>query len=76
MEGKLHVEVDNSFPPVVMPPSTVPVALKEKFKKELNRLIEAGVLEKVKEPTEWVSIAVVTAKRQNGKVRVCLIPDH
>ena len=32
MEGKLHLEVDDSVFPVVMPPRRVPVALKGKFK--------------------------------------------
>ena len=31
MEGKLHLEVDDSVSPVVMPPRRVPVALKGKF---------------------------------------------
>lgn len=73
MEGKLHLEVDESVLPVVMPPRRVPVALKEKLKEEINRLIDAGVLEKVDEPTKWVSGVVVTAK-PNGKVRVCIDP--
>ena len=71
MEGKLHLEVDDSVSPVVMPPRRVPVALKGKFKEELDRLIDVGVLTKVEEPTKWVSSAVVTAK-SNGKVRVCI----
>ena len=73
MEGKLHLEVDDSVSPVVMPPRRVPVALKGKFKEELDRLIDVGVLTKVEEPTKWVSSAVVTAK-SNGKVRVCIDP--
>ena len=44
MEGKLHLEVDDSVSPVVMPPSRVPVALKGKFQEEIDRLIDVGVL--------------------------------
>ena len=73
MEGKLPLEVDDSVSPVVMPPHRVLVALKGKFKEELDRLIDVGVLTKVEEPTKWVSSAVVTAK-SNGKVRVCIDP--
>ena len=73
MEGKLHLEVDDSVSPVVMPPRRVPVALKGKFKEELDRLIDVGVLTEVEGPTKWVSSAVVTAK-SNGKVRVCIDP--
>ena len=56
-----------------MPLRRVPVALKGKFQEEIDRLIGVGVLEKVEEPTKWVSSAVVTAK-SNGKVRVCIDP--
>ena len=73
MEGKLDLEVDDSVSPVVMPPRRVPVALKGKFKEEIDRLIDVGVLAKVEEPTKWVPSAVVTAK-PNGKVRVCIDP--
>ena len=37
-----------------MPPRRVPVALKGKFKEELDRLISVGVLEKVEQPSKWV----------------------
>ena len=73
MEGKLHLEVDDSVSPVVMPPRRVPVALKGKFKEEIDRLVDVGVLMKVEEPTNWVSSAVVMAK-SNGEVRVCIDP--
>ena len=36
MEGKLHLEVDDSVSTVVMPPRRVPVALKESLKKKLT----------------------------------------
>ena len=70
MEGKLHLEVDDSVSPVVMPPRRVPQG---KFKEEIDRLIDVVVLTKVEEPTKWASSAVVTAK-SNGKVRVCIDP--
>ena len=56
-----------------MPPRRVQVALKGRFKEEIDRLVRVGVLEKVEEPTKWVSSAEVTAK-PNGKVRVCIDP--
>ena len=73
MEGKLHREVDDSVSPVIMPSRRVLVALKGKLKEEIDRLIAAGVLTKVEEPTKWVSSGVVTAK-SNGKMRVCIDP--
>ena len=73
MEGKLHHEVDDSVSPEVMHPRRVPLALKGKFKEEIDRLIDVGVLRKVEEPTKWVSTVVVMAQ-SNGKVRVCIYP--
>jgi len=73
MEGKLHLKVNESVPPVIMLPHRVPVALEENLKEEIDRLVSVGVSEKVEELTKWVSSAVVTAK-SNGKVSVCTDP--
>ena len=75
IEGKLHLEVDETVPPVVMPPRRVPVAVKEKLREELDRLESLGVLEKEDKPTQWVSSMVATQK-PSGKVRVCIDPQR
>ena len=75
IEGKLHLEVDETVPPVVMPPRRVPVAVKGKLREELDRLESLGVLEKEDKPTQWVSSMVVTQK-PSGKVRVCIDPQR
>ena len=59
MEGKLHLEVDDSVSQMVMSPHRVPVALKGKFKEGIDRLIDVGVLTKVEELTKWLASAVV-----------------
>ena len=46
MKGKLLLEVNDTVSPVVMPPRRVPVALKGKFKEEIDHLIDAGALTK------------------------------
>lgn len=73
MEGQLHLRVDETVSPTVMPPRRLPIAVKGKVKEELARLENAGVLNKVEEPTDWVSSVVVTAK-SNGRVRICIDP--
>lgn len=73
MEGQLHLRVDETVSPTVMPPRRLPIAVKGKVKEELARLENAGVLKKVEEPTDWVSSMVVTAK-SNGRVRICIDP--
>ena len=75
MEGPLHLEVDKSVPPSIMPPPRVPLTLKERLKEELTRLERVNVIEREEEPTDWVSSLVVTEKR-NGKLRVCIDPQH
>ena len=73
--GELHLEVDESVKPVVMPPRRVPVAVKRKLREELDRLESLNVLKKEEEPTAWVSALVATMK-STGKVRVCIDPQR
>ena len=71
MEGALHLEVDKTVAPAIMPPRRVPLTLKNKLKDALTRLEKASVIIKEEEPTDWVSSLVVTEK-PNGKLRVCI----
>ena len=48
MPGKLHLDIDETVKPVVMPPRRVPLALKSNLKDELDRLEALGVITKVK----------------------------
>ena len=75
MEGKLHVEVDERVTLEIMPPRRVPLSLKDRLKQELTRLEKEHVIIKEEEPTDWVSSLVVTEK-PNGKLRVCIYPQH
>ena len=52
MEGALHLEVDESALPSIMPPRRVPLALKKRLKEELARLEKASVIKK----EEWQTI--------------------
>ena len=58
-----------------MPPRRVPIALKAKLKAELERLEDLGVIQKVTGPTDWVS-NLASAEKPNGKLRVCIDPQH
>lgn len=48
--------------PFVQPAHRVPVAMEEPLKKELERMIRAGTIVKVNEPTDWVSPLVLAKK--------------
>ena len=49
MEGALHLEVDESALPSIMPPRRLPLALKKRLKEELARLEKASVIKKKEE---------------------------
>ena len=67
LDGQYKLEVKEDVPPVVHPPSRVPVALKEKLKEELETLQSLGVIKKVTEPTPRVS-SLVIARKPNGRL--------
>ena len=73
LEGYLHLEVDESIPPVVLPVPKVPLAIKEPLKAELDRLVGMGILKKVDTPTRWTS-SMVVARKRNGKLHLCIDP--
>ena len=68
---KIHLK-PNSVPKVDAP-RKIPFKLSEKFKAELNKMVDMGVIEKVKEVSEWVN-SVVLVEKSNKSLRVCLDP--
>ena len=75
LSGKYHININPLVPPVVHPPRRVPHSKREPLKRKLDRMVEAGILEKVllNEPAVWVSSLVCVDKR-DGSIRVCLDP--
>ena len=73
LKGQYKLEIEENAKQVVHPPRRVPVALKGKLKRELERLQSLRITEKVIEPTPWVS-SLVIVKKTNGQIRVCLDP--
>ena len=73
LPGKVHLQVDETIHPTVMPTRRIPIAVRPKLKAELNRMTKLGVITKVEEPTPWVSQLVVVPKKYGG-VRVCIDP--
>ena len=71
--GEFHITLDPTVPPVIHPPRRVPEALREPLKKELDALVQQGIIIKVDEPTDWVNSLVCVAK-SNGTLRLCLDP--
>ena len=50
-----HISVKPEVIPTISPASRVPIALRDKLKSELDRMIKLNVIEPVSEPTEWVN---------------------
>ena len=70
-----NITLDPSIPPVVNPPRRVPLALRDRLKAELDRIVSMDIIAKVTEPTPWVNSLVVVEKPRSGKLRVCLDPQ-
>ena len=69
---ELKLTVDKEVTPVQLPPRKPPVALREKYKEELERLQKLEIIEPITKPTEWISATVLIVK--NGKIRLCIDP--
>ena len=58
---------------------TIPIHLKDAFKKEINQMLQAGVLLPVAKATPWINSFVLVEKRDNHgqvKLRICLDPTN
>ena len=62
---------DEGQPHALYTPRAVPFPLREKFRRELDRMEKLGVISKVDEPTLWCAGMVVVPK-SNGTVRICV----
>ena len=73
LKSTYHMTLKDDVSPVVVPHRKVPFALKDRLKKELDRMENMGIIEKVEKSTDWVN-ALVLVEKPNGKLRVCLDP--
>ena len=67
----VSLSIDPEITPVAMKHRRIPFHLREKVEQEIQRLLEADVIEMVDEPTEWVSPAVI-GNKPNGDIRCCV----
>ena len=72
LQGNYHICLKPGAKPYFLTtPCRVAVSLLPEVKKELTRMEQLGVIDKIEEPTEWCAGLVVVPK-QNGKVRICV----
>ena len=67
------INIDKTVTPVIHAPRRVPFGLQDKLKLKLDNM-EGTVIEKVSEPTDWVSSMVVVTKPNSDDLRICIDP--
>ena len=73
MAGTVHLDIDETVPPVQMPLRRLAISIKEKVAAELRRLEALDVIAPTTEPTPWVS-ALLDVTKANGDIRICIDP--
>ena len=68
-----HITLVDNAKPVIHPARKVALSLQPKLKKELESLVEQGIITPVEGPTDWVNSLVVREK-PDGRLRICLDP--
>ena len=67
-----HIQLKPETKPfAIYTPRHVPLPLRDKVQKELNRMESLGVISRVDQPTPWCAGMVVVPKK-NGTVRICV----
>ena len=72
----ISIEMQEGSTPIQKPARKVPLALREKFKQEIDLMVKADILMEVTPEMsmpEWPN-SFVTMKKPNGNLRVCLDP--
>ena len=74
-----HIQVDPCVTPKQTPCWPIPVHLKEAFKKEIDKILQVGVLKSWNQAIPWInSFVLVEGKDKQGnlKLRICLDPTN
>ena len=72
IRGHIHrVSLKKNCVPLQQRQRPVPFSMREKVSKEIKRLLDADIIEKV-DSSEWISNIVVVSKPNSDKIRMCL----
>lgn len=66
----VDIPINDDVKPVAQPYRRVPVALEETVDKKIEELLSLGIIEKVNEPSKWISPVVPVPKHDD--VRICI----
>ncbi|XP_033756234.1 uncharacterized protein K02A2.6-like [Pecten maximus] len=75
MPGTHTIKTDSTVTPVVDAPRKVPFALKDRIKKELDRMEQESAIVKQEDPTQCVN-SMMTVVKPSGKIRICIDPKN
>ena len=70
-EFRIKLE-DEAVPFCVKTPRAIPYAYREQVKKQLDQMVDQGIIQPVKEPTDWCSPIVVAPKKGTNDIRLCI----
>ena len=73
-EPPYHIQVNPYIIPKQTPCRPVPVHLKEAFKKEVDKMLKAGIIKLVQEATPWINSFVLVEDKDklgNLKLHIC-----
>ena len=68
-----HIYLKGNVKTDIVPIRKIPDGLHNKLNKELERMEELGIIEKIVKPTRWMN-DLVTIEKPNRKLQVCLDP--
>lgn len=71
--GTAKIMLKEDAEPFIDPPRKCSIHIKDKLQRELNTLVEQGVIRKVEEHTDWCS-SLAYGTKKDGSLRICLDP--
>lgn len=71
--GKCLIELKDKSEPKLNYKKRIPFSLHDKLKKQLDLMVNDGVISKVNKPTDWVNNLQIVEK-PDGSLRICLDP--
>ena len=74
LPGNYDIDLDPDVRPVQNRPKGIPLSMKTEVKVKVESPEKLGVLEKVEEPTQWIS-NMLSVRKANWTIRVCLDPS-
>ena len=64
-----HMQVNPNITPKQIPCPPVPIHLKEAFRKEIDKMLQAGIFNLVKEATQWINSFILIEGKDNQTIQ-------